>query len=106
MLHLTSVLITVSTKRYSVRIYGTETVAKLKTAILNLKNLSRQIEDLDIWKVSLPIDEGLTESVKQAISDEKTILFDHVKSIDVFPFTFKNHLHMVVEAVGEFFMLH
>jgi len=104
-LHLTFVLITgnkISTKLYSIKIDNTETVAELKTTILNLKSLSDQIEDLDIWKLSLPIDESLTENVKQAISDKKTVLSDHLKLINLFPFTFENHVHMVVEAVGEY----
>ncbi len=100
-LHLSFVLITgnkISTERYSVKVDNAETVAELKRTIRKLKNLSGQV---DIWKVSLPINKGLTENVKQAISDKKSVLSDYVELIDVFPFTFENHLHMVVEAVGK-----
>ena len=102
--HLTFVLITgnkISTKLYSTKVDSTETVAELKTAIMNLRNLSGQIEGLDIWKVSLPIDESLTENVKQAVSNKKTVLSDYLNLINPFPFTFENHVHMVVEAVRE-----
>ena len=114
--HLTFVLITgnkISTKLYSAKVDSTETVAELKTAIMNLKNLPGQIEDLDIWKVSLPIDENVTEYVKQAMLEKKAALSDHLTLINPFPFTFENHVHMVVEAVREyhyyyvcFFILH
>lgn len=103
-LHLSVVTNKIDQEVYSISIDSTQRISGLKTAIREaLKNDFRHFGDLKIWKVLLPIDESLTEKLKQVISDKSTAMSSQLQLIKIFPFTLEGHLDMVVEAGCQYY---
>ena len=91
---------------FPVKIAGTESVGALKKTIKVEEQLAFQHVDADalvLWKVSIPVDDSLEDTLPNLVDDESLSPVEALS--EVFPAPpIRKHLHIVVKPppVGEF----